>query len=49
MMSMAGKVLSEKLDVMQLTFYTAPISCSVLFPFFLAREVSGLRTARPLS
>lgn len=38
MMSMAGKVLSEKLDVMQLTFYTAPISCSVLFPFFLARE-----------
>ena len=39
MMSTAGKVLSEKMDVIQLTFYTAPISCALLFPFFVVREV----------
>ena len=42
MMSTAGKVMSEKVDVLRLTFYTAPISCSVLLPLFLIREVSLL-------
>ena len=39
MMCTAGKMLQEKLDVFQLTFYTAPVSIAVLFPFFIAREV----------
>ena len=39
MMSTAGKVMSEKVDVLRLTFYTAPVSCAVLLPLFLAREV----------
>ncbi|KAL0043848.1 hypothetical protein WJX82_006835 [Trebouxia sp. C0006] len=38
MMSTAGKVMSEKMDVLRLTFYTAPVSCAVLLPLFLARE-----------
>ena len=33
------QVLSEKLDVLRLAFYTAPISCAVLLPFFFIREV----------
>ena len=44
MMCTAGKLLTEQLDVMQLTFYTAPASMAVLFPFFLTREVRALRT-----
>ena len=32
-------MLSEKIDVLQLTFYTAPVSCLMLFPFYLYREV----------
>lgn len=40
MMSTAGKVMSEKVDVLRLTFYTAPVSCAVLLPLFLIREVS---------
>ena len=39
MMSTAGKVMSEKVDVLRLTFYTAPVSCVVLLPLFLIREV----------
>ncbi len=39
MLSTAGLVLSEKMDVLQLTFYTAPVSCAMLFPFYLLREV----------
>lgn len=39
MMSTSGRVLSEKLDVVRLTFYTAPVSCLALLPFFLCREV----------
>jgi hypothetical protein len=39
MMSTSGRVLSEKLDVVRLTFYTAPVSCLALLPFFLWREV----------
>ena len=39
MMSTAGKVMSEKVDVLRLTFYTTPVSCTALLPLFLAREV----------
>ncbi len=39
MMSFAGKVLSEKIDVLQLAFYTAPVSSCVLLPFFWILEV----------
>ena len=35
-------MLSEKLDVLRLAFYTAPISCSVLLPLFIVREVGML-------
>ena len=46
MMSMTGRLLSEKIDVLRLTFYTAPVSCLLLLPVFLAREVrsQSLRT-----
>ena len=40
MMCTAGRMLQEKLDVFQLTFYTAPVSLAVLFPFFITREAS---------
>ncbi len=30
--------MSEKVDALRLTFYTAPSSCAVLAPFFYARE-----------
>ena len=39
MMTMSGKVLSEKLDVLRLTFYTSPISCLCLLPFYYFKEV----------
>ncbi|PRW60834.1 Drug Metabolite transporter superfamily [Chlorella sorokiniana] len=38
MMTFSGKVLSEKLDVVRLTFYTAPVSLACLAPFFWAYE-----------
>lgn len=44
MMSTAGKVLSEKIDVLQLAFYTAPVSSCVLLPFFWILEVSLTET-----
>ena len=40
------QVLSEKLDVLRLAFYTAPISCGVLVPVFFLREV-GAHCALP--
>lgn len=40
MMSTSGRILSEKLDVLRLAFYTAPVSCIALFPFCYFREVS---------
>ena len=46
MMSTAGRVLSEKIDVLQLAFYTAPVSSCVLLPFFWFLEV---RTSAPKS
>ncbi len=39
MMSTSGKVLSEKVDVLRMTFYTAPISCIALAPAFYMHEV----------
>ena len=39
MMSTSGRLLSEKLDVLRLAFYTAPVSCIALFPFCYSREV----------
>lgn len=44
MMSTAGRVLSEKMDVLQLAFYTAPVSSCVLMPFFWFLEVRSYRT-----
>lgn len=41
MMTFSGKVLSEKLDVVKLTFYTAPVSLACLAPFFWAYEVGA--------
>jgi len=43
MMTFSGKVLSEKLDVVRLTFYTAPISLSCLAPFLVMRELASFR------
>ena len=45
MMSTSGRLLSEKLDVLRLAFYTAPVSCIALFPFCYAREVRRTRHA----
>ena len=39
MMTVSGRVMSEKLDVLRLTFYTSPVSCLVLLPFFYFKEV----------
>jgi len=41
MVSTSGKLLSEKLDVIRLTFYTAPVSCTFLLPLFLMKEWSA--------
>ena len=35
----AGKLLSEKLNVLSLTFYTAPVSLLCLLPFVVGYEV----------
>ena len=35
MMTSSGKLMSEKVDVLRLTFYTAPICCFVLVPFYV--------------
>ena len=40
MMSTTGRLLSERIDVLRLTFYTAPVSCVCLAPLFFMREVS---------
>lgn len=44
MMSTSGRILSEKLDVLRLAFYTAPISCIALFPFCYFHEVSQIHS-----
>ena len=38
-LALALQILSEKLDVLRLTFYTAPVSCGALIPVFFLREV----------
>lgn len=35
------QILSEKVDVLRLTFYTAPVSCGALVPVFFLREVGS--------
>ncbi len=42
MMSFSGKLLSEKIDVLRLAFYTAPVSLMFLLPFLWYREVRNL-------
>ena len=44
MMTFSGKVLSEKLDVVRLTFYSAPVSLACLMPFLVWRELGAFRT-----
>lgn len=41
MMTFSGKVLGESLDVVRLTFYTAPVSLACLAPFFWVYEASS--------
>ena len=43
MMTMSGRVLSERLDALRLTFYTAPVSCLILLPFYHWHEVRFCR------
>lgn len=38
MMSCSGKLLAEKVDVLRLTFYTSPVSCIMLLPFYSQLE-----------
>eukprot|EP00884_Botryococcus_braunii_P008683 jgi/Botrbrau1/17816/Bobra.0127s0061.1 len=38
MMTTSGKVLSERVDALRLTFYTAPVSLLALLPAFYLRE-----------
>ena len=38
MMCMTGRILGEKIDVLRLTFYTAPVSSACLLPVFCIRE-----------
>ena len=40
------QILKEKLDVLRLTFYTAPVSVAVLVPFFFYSEYSNLLAYR---
>jgi hypothetical protein len=42
-MSSIGKLMSEKLDVLRLTFYTAPLTCIVLLPFYFNLEAADFR------
>lgn len=39
MMCTSSKLMSEQVDIVRLTFYTAPISCAVLFPLCIWKEV----------
>eukprot|EP00884_Botryococcus_braunii_P008773 jgi/Botrbrau1/17898/Bobra.0432s0003.1 len=42
MLNFSGRVLSEKVDVLRLTFYTSPLSIVLLLPFFAAFEAKPL-------
>lgn len=39
MMTLSGRMLSTRVDALRLTFYTAPVCCLVLLPFYHWREV----------
>ena len=41
MLITSSRVLSEKLDVMQLAFFTSPVTCCALLPLAAVREVGG--------
>jgi drug/metabolite transporter (DMT)-like permease len=43
MMTFSGKLLSEKLDVVRLTFYTAPVSLLCLAPFMIWMELDAFQ------
>ncbi|KAG2499852.1 hypothetical protein HYH03_002143 [Edaphochlamys debaryana] len=43
MMSSIGRLLTEKLDVLRLTFYTAPVAGFVLLPFFNRLEAESFQ------
>lgn len=43
MLTFSGKLLSERLDVVHLVFYTAPISLSCLLPFAAWTEIEGFQ------
>ncbi len=42
MMSMSGRMMSEKVDVLRLTFYTAPVVVIALLPFYMGMESQQL-------
>jgi drug/metabolite transporter (DMT)-like permease len=44
MMSTSGRVLSERIDVLRLAFYTSPVALGILFPLFYIQEVSSLHS-----
>jgi len=46
MMSFSGRVMSEKVDALRLTFYTSPIACLILMPFYMRLEAGPLRAYR---
>mmetsp|Transcript_27647 Transcript_27647/g.65652 ORF Transcript_27647/g.65652 Transcript_27647/m.65652 type:complete len:373 (-) Transcript_27647:81-1199(-) len=43
MMTFSGKILSEKMDVFRLTFYTSPVSMVILLPFLWRTELQGFQ------
>lgn len=48
MLSFSGLLLSEHIDAVRLTFYTAPVSLALLLPIFLLQEVRYLTYAQVL-
>lgn len=46
MMSFSGRVLSDRMDALRLAFYTAPVSCLMLLPFFVRLESEPLALYR---
>lgn len=49
MMTTSGRVLSERMDCLRLTFYTAPVSCVCLVPFYIFKEVRSRLSKHPPS
>lgn len=44
MMTFSGKIMSEKVDALRLTWYTAPVSCVFLLPLFFMAEAGAMET-----